>query len=487
MNRQSIVKGFFGISVLLGLVLLSSAAAFRLTALPDLAKILPQEGTEGFFLIRKPDTFPWVSGRGWAQVNGTALTFLEVNSSQDAENYLLSLRAEGEELTEQEATRSLWSTVTCYPSSPNPCFTWMGDLLILSEDESLLVTLQKVAAGEQASVKDSPNYQNVRSRLASWNGGFAYFDLQKLLPYYTEDFSIFKPLLALYPAFGTSLKPQGDSWSAESFLAVDKTLIDNSAYWHPTEKYTATLLPWTSDTLAVEWGGRELGEQVQQMQTLLQKRTPEGAGLFAEKLQTQLQNLFGSETTFTELLPLLDGEQYFAFTPGSDFLFLTQFDSDAEVTQALALKDLFATHYLFAKTFQTESGETQAKLTSLTESTGQNENYQYYTFSVEDEEVATVIITEKLAIVAQKQETAFATLDRVLGKTAPRPVDSLDSILSGSNELFTVHCLLLPDGSILKTLLGDFATITTARKLFDDGIFARSLVDLSATTHASAP
>ncbi len=481
MNRQSIVKGFFGISVLLGLVLLGSALVFRLTALPDLAKILPQEGTEGFFIVRKPDVFPWVSARGWAQVNGTALTFLEVNSSQEAENYLLSLRAEGEVLTETQATRSLWSTVTCYPSSPNPCFTWMGDLLILSDDENLLATLQKVAAGEQASVKDSPNYQNVRSRLASWSGGFAYFDLQKLLPYYTEDFTIFEPLLALYPAFGASLKPQVDTWSAESFLAVDKTLIDNSAYWHPTEKYTAALLPWTSDTLAIEWGGRELGEQVQQMQTLLQKRTPEGAGLFVNELQTQVQNWFGPETIFPDLLPLLDGEQYFGFTPGGDFLFLTQLDSDAEIQSALQLKDQFSENYIYAKTFQIENGETQARLVPLAEATGQHENYQYYTFSAEGEEVVTVIVTEKLALVAQKQETAFATLDRLLGKTAPRPVDSLDSILSGSNELFTVHCLLLPDGSILKTLLGDFATITTARKLFDDGIFARSLVDLSAT------
>lgn len=493
MNRQKAVKGFFGISVLLGLILIASAVVFRITALPDLAKILPKDGTEGFFMVRTAESMPvlksnpyanlpWVNALGWAEVDKKSVTFLKVNSSQEADKYLQSLLLEGEQFTGKRATRSLWSTVTCYPASKNPCFTWMGDLLILSDDENLLVTLQKVASGEEESVKNSPNYQNIRSRLATWSGGFVYFDLQKILPRFSDDFKIFEPLLELYPAFGASLKPEAKAWTIESFLAVDKSLIENEAYWHPTEKYEARFLPWTSDNFAVEWGGRDLGAQVLQMETLLQKRTESGAALFAKEFETQLQKLFGSDLSFTEdLQPLLDGEQYFGFTPNDDFLFLTSLDSEDELNKALQLKEAFSANFLFAKNFQTPDGEIQARLTSLTQTTGQYQNYQYYSFSVEDEEVATVLFTESMAIVSKKQATAFNALDRMEGRSALRSVDSLDSLLTGSNELFTVHCLLLPDGSILKALLGDFDTITTARKLFDDGIFARSIVRLSAT------
>jgi hypothetical protein len=493
MNRQKAMKGIFGISIVLGLVLIAAAVVFRFTALPDLAKILPKDGTEGFFMVRtsaaqpvlKSNPYanlPWVNALGWAEVDKKSVTFLEVNSSQEAENYLQSLQAEDEQLTSNRATRSLWSTVTCYPVSKNPCFTWMGDLLILSDDENLLETLQKVASGEVKSLKNSPNYQNLRSRLPSWSGGFVYMDLQKILPRLSEDFKIFEALLELYPAFGASLKPADGTWSIESFLAVDKSLIENAAYWHPTEKYEAKFLPWTPDNVAVEWGGRDLGSQMLQMETLLQKRTPEGADLFQNEFQTQLQKLFGSDLSFTDdIQPLLDGEQYFGFTPSSDFLFLTSLDSEDELNKALQLKDRFAANYLYAATFQTPEGEIQARLTPLTQTTGQYQNYQYYSFTVEDEEVATVLFTESMAIVSKKQATAFETLDRMEGRSALRSVDSLDSLLSGSNELFTVHCLLLPDGSILKALLGDFDTITTARKLFDDGIFARSIVRLLAT------
>lgn len=492
MNRQKAVKGFFGISILLGLILIASSVVFRVTALPDLAKILPKDGTEGFFMVRMAESMPvlksnpyanlpWVNALGWAEVDKKSVTFLEVNSSQEADTYLLSLRLEGEQLTSNRVTRSLWSTVTCYPASKNPCFTWMGDLLILSDDENLLETLQKVAAGQEESVKNSPNYQNTRSRLATWSGGFVYLDLQKILPRLSVDFKIFEPLLELYPAFGASLKPKDNMWFIESFLAVDKSLIENDSYWHPTEKYEARFLPWTPDNLAVEWGGRDLGVQVLQMETLLQKRTEEGASLFAKEFETLLQKLFGPDFSFTEgLQPLLDGEQYFGFTPSNDFLFLTSLDSEDELKKALELKEAFASNYLYAKNFQTPEGEIQARLMPLTQNTGQYQNYQYYSFTVEDEEVATVLFTESMAIVSKKQSTAFATLDRMEGRSAPRSVDSLDSLLSGSNELFTVHCLLLPDGSILKALLGDFDTITTARKLFDDGIFARSIVRLSA-------
>lgn len=473
MNRQEILKGFFGITLLLGLSLGVMATLFRLNALPNLAKILPEDGTVGFVMMDKfaapsiltdkiPQTAePWVDKVGWAKVGDSTATFLEVNSSQDAENYLVSLKVEGEILTSSRATRSLWSSVTCYPLSKNPCATWIGDVLVLSDDEALLETLQKVVANELPSLQENPSYQNLDSRLASWNGGSAYVDLSKIL---TPPFNFF-------PAIGASMKVSSNLWSVESFLSVDKNLIHGASYWHPTEKYEAHFLPWTPGTLAVEWGGRDAGAQIEQMQALVPMH---------EVLDSELQKLFGSDTDFTkDLAPLLTGEQYFAFTSGTDFLFLTQLDSSEEIQKALDLKDHFGATYQFLKTFTTESGEVQGRLTPLTQTTGQYQNYQYYHFTAEDEEVATVLVTEDTAIVAGKQQTAFDALDRMQGRTAPRPLDSFDSLLPGATELWALHCHLLPDGSILGSLLAGFDTFTATRKIFDDGVFTRSTLTVT--------
>ncbi len=488
MKKQILVKALFALSILLGVLLIAAAIFVKWTSLPDLAEILPLE-TESFYLVKTAHTGTvlkspyvsesWVDAYGSATVDNAKLTILQINSSEAAEQYLKSLKTEGETWESTRATASLWSQVTCYSKKSQPCFTWMGDLLLLSEDQDLLSTVQKVASGEEDSLKSSSNYQNIRGRLASWRDGFIYADLQKVFPRYQEDFPNLEPLLALYPAVGMSLR-FNQKWQVESTLAIDKTLIEDDAYWHPTEKYSGRLLPWTSESFAVEWGGQNLGEQWAQVQNVLKKRTPLAAQAWDEEIQNKVENLFGPDVDFgIQLMPLLNGEQYLGFTPGSDFLFITQLDSNEEVTQALQLKDLFAEYFLYGKTYRIESGETRAEWIPVEESTSQYQGYQYYSFSAEGNAVATVLLTENLALIGGQEQTVFTALDRSLGLQAPRTLDNLDSLITGSDELFTLHCLLLPEGSILKTLLSDFDTIITARKLFDDGSFSRSVVQLS--------
>ena len=481
MTRQEILKGFFGISLLLGLSLGAMAVLFRLNALPDLAKILPADDTVVFVMVDKSaalsilkekiplSTQAWVDRVGWAKVGDSTATFLQVNSSQDADHYLASLKSQDETLSTARATRSLWSGVTCYSLSQNPCYTWVGGLLVLSDDETLLQTIQKVAAKEEPSLRQNPDYQNVDSRLASWNGGMAYVNLKKILP---APFDFF-------PAIGVSMQSANDIWTMESFLSVDKSLLNGESYWHPSQKYEARFLPWTPGTLAFEWGGRDSGSQAQKMDTLVRLRDSTLEGLLHTQLQTKLEKLFGPVDFTTELAPLLSGEQYFGFTPSADFLFLTQLDSNDEIQKALDLKDRFGGNYLFLKTFQTESGETQGRFVPLTQSTGQYQNYQYYEFTAEGEEVATVLVTEDTAIVSGKQQTAFDTVDRMKGLTAARPLDSFTPLLPGATELWSVHCQLLSDGSILGSLLAGLDTFTAARKLFDDGIFTRSTLTVT--------
>jgi len=485
------LKALFLTSLLAAFGLAFTAVLFRLDALPKLAKILPKEDTEFFAIFTlKPDwasfmgtpvtQLPWIDSWGLAQVKGQKLSLAEVNDTAAAQAFLDATLIPGQVRTETRATQSLWSTIYCNPAPSTTCFTWIGDLLFTSEDPSILDSIQKVASHQEASVADSPHYQNVNSRLASWTGGFVYADLEKLQPDWLQTSGAMEALLKLYPVFGATLRQQAGEVTAESFLAVNKNSIGGGAYWHPTQKYEAKLLPWTPDTFAFEWGGLDASAQWEQIKALLQSLDPSARELADADFTTRLKSLFGPDVDFTrDLAPLLDGEQYLGFTPGKDFLALTQLNSPEEISLASRLKDQFGAHHLFAQNFQTPSGETQARSVPLVQSTGQYNGIQYYSFTAEGEPVATVLFLENLAIVGSSEQVVFDALDRIQKTQTARDLDSWKDLLSGADEIFSVHCLLLPDGSILKTLFNGFNTVVSTRKLFDDGIFTRSSLTVS--------
>lgn len=487
-SRQKILKALFVTSTVLGFLVGLAALALHFLSLPDLSKLLPKDETLAFYIVdREPAvgylsavtplaTEVWVKRIGWAQVNDTILWFAQVNSSEAAQNYLKTKLPEGQQWISERPTHSLWSSVSC-SNDESTCFTWIGDILILSDSRESLNAVQKVAAGEAPNLGESNNYQNLRNRLSAAQSGFLYVDIQKALPHFSEDFEVLSRLIALYPVFGATFTRNDGHWDSESFVAIDKSLIQNQPYWHSTEKFEAKLLPWTAEDQAIEWSGRDLGAQLLQMETVLSQIKPGFEWQLKEDLENRWEKIFGPEVNvLSDFLPMLTGESYFGFTPEQDFLFLTELESEEDVQTVLSLKENFANAHRAEIRFTTPSGELQARFVPMEQSTGSHNNYQYYSFTAEGEELATVIVTEHLLIVAQKQSTAFATLDRFLGLTEPRSLDTVDTLLTGSNEFMSLHCLLLPDGSILKALLKNLDTVVLSRKIFDDGSFARSRI-----------
>ncbi|QQR54670.1 hypothetical protein IPG41_05790 [Candidatus Peregrinibacteria bacterium] len=474
LSTEKLPKGLFLASFILLAWLAVFAVVVRWNALPNLAELLPKEETEAFWMLELDDlkksqmtspaafnTFlntplenlPWVSRVGGAWMKSGDLSIAEVNSKAEAQDFLESLKTPEEEFLKESLDGSLWSTVYCYSETQPYCFTWVGDLLFVADQKELLISVQKTALGELENLESDGKYQNVRGRLAHWNGGFYYLDLQKVSRRFMDDFGAAASLLQLFPSMGGALEYP----NAESFLAVDKTLLGDQVFYRPEESYQKKFLPWTSKELAWEWGGQNLYAQWKRMEEILSENSPSAGIVWRAETMALFTRWFGADFNFeTQFAPFLDKEQYFAFTPNGHFLFITELEA-GEAKQLDELKN-----QLISKLPEQAILEQVKKNDSLS-----------YELKVDGQVQFTFMVLNNAFILSDSPQLALSTLDRALGQEEPRNLQEFSDLLSGADEVVILHCPLLPDGNILKTLGGKESILST-RKLFDDGVFTRT-------------
>lgn len=496
---STIPKALYLASVLLLAWLAIFAGVVRWNALPNMAELLPGESTQAFWILDQADltasgvqipaeqslfmgtpldSLLWIKRFGAAWVDGREVAFAEVSSTSDAEAFLDGLKMKGETYEETQAGVSIWSTVFCYAQGQPHCFTWVGDVLFVAGEADLLVSIQETAAGLSPSLESQAKYQNVKGRLSHWNSGFYYIDLQASSSRFVAEFGAASALLELFPSMGGVLRYQalegGNAYLAESFLGVDKALLGGEAFYHSEEAYEQKLLPWTPNEFAWEWGGENLFAQWERIGEILGSLSPSSGIVWEAQTNAALTKWFGSNFDFrAELAPLLDQEQYFGFTPDGNFLFIAELEA-GEAKQADALKDRMAEHLEFQVTRTNEKGEIVAEVLKPSVELVKRNDTVTYEFKVNGEVKLNLVILNNALILSNSSELALSTLDKALGHAESRDLQELEGLLPGSDEVLILHCPLLPDGNILKTLGGGFESILTTRKLFDDGVFTRT-------------
>lgn len=506
-----LVEGLLLCSILLLAIFMMIALYVRLNALANPAALLPAEETEGFLLLSREDyaaTTPiadqsefvnsvlghpaseltWL-GRdlAFASVDGNWVTFLEINSKGGAQDFLDSLKTEGEEYTgeQAEAQRMLSNNVAtghnnvkCFVSLPT-CFLFLDDFLVLSSSPETLNLLDE-AQFSAPKLSDSSDYQNVRGRLPAFSSAFLYVNLEnarRQLTRYANSLGISEPgflesVFQIFPAFGASLRMESTGWYVESFTPVDKSALNGEAYYHPVAKYEQNLLAWTQP-FAFEWGGENIGAQLTRLSEIFTQLNSTASLVFESSLEDTLGEILG-QTELSEVLPLLDGEYYLGYTPDNSFLALIELDNESELQTAGQLKDRFAQNYRYKKLSIDDKGETRAELLPLTTSLLDYADHQYYKFEADGHTLAVVAFLDNLAVLASSEEVLFATLERRSGRQSGRPLEDFMVLLPGSDEIFILNSAFLPEESILNSLLSTFTHLASTRKLFDDGVTART-------------
>lgn len=509
----------------------------KLSRLSDLADFLPADSTQAFIVM---DAYDYFSSVGTAETDDTAtdadatdesspllthllgtplsqldffagdigyalvgddlVTFIEVSSERAAEDFLGTMLTEDEEfqvLGEDSESSSREQKALCFEHSQPYCFTFLGDLLTLTSSEESMQQLLAVAEG-QPSVSSTANYGNVRGRMASITSAFIYVDLQlarKQTIAFMGDFGVLEPgyldsISQLFPTFGATIKMEPASasepgdWYAESFFAVDKGVINGDAFFQSTSKYDQNFLQWTSGNQIFEWGGDDLQAQLSRISEILHGLNESAAIIFDSSQNEALQAIFGNDVTADEYASLLDGEYYFGWTPNTltdgmsdgTFNLILQLDNEEEVAKATKLKDLFASNATYQKIYTVEGGEQRAEILAVQTEVNTFANVQYYKFTSADQTIALVAIFEDKVVMSTSEDEFFDMIGRIRGGQELRLTSEFEVLLPGSDEIALLNLNFLPDGNILKTLLGHFDHAAGTKKIFHDGIFSRYLL-----------
>jgi hypothetical protein len=472
-------KTLFALSLVLGFMLLSLLFFVQSQRLPHIAEWLNEAETEAF-VVFKADALPQYStllghstqelnwlGRDMAVVltKKGVINFYEIDSRQAALNFFEDLLEENKKFEREEANTD--EEILCYQDTFADCFSFHGPFLVVSSNPAAISELWKEGEPRLSSNAD---YQNVHQRLPYMATVFAYIDLSNsnslLSNTVTGQAALVQSVLQIVPAMGMTLEKKDDHWYGEAFTAIDKMKIDGEAFFRHFNKYQQELIPWTSGLHAFEWGGHNLEAQVQALSTHLKTLSPSSALVFDSMLK-----IWTDEYLAGDPLPLLKSEYYFAWTPDSDFLFMTQL-GEGQSTEAEQLKNNFVERFVYEEEVSDSSGELKSTRTPVVQNEVYYESVPYFQIMAGEKNIGNITIHKDTLVITKEKSTLLEVLDRMNGREDHRPKEDW----TGIDEIFGMNLSALPDDNILRTLLTDIDQISGGTKLFDDGIFNRFIL-----------
>jgi hypothetical protein len=278
-------------------------------------------------------------------------------------------------------------------------------------------------------------------------------------------------VLHIFPAYGASIQMKGEEWNSESFIPVDKEALGDVPFLHPNIKFRRELATYSAEGFQFEWSGVELWTQVSTLLAHVEGLNPAAAIVLDENVQSLWKTYFG-EAPLENYGSLFDQEQYLAWTSEEDFLWMLTIESDEDYEKALSLKDFFLQNYTHTEVTFNSEGEQMAKNTTLSATREKYKGDDY--FNVESEYF--IAILDEIAVATDNEALFFETLDKFNGRTERRSLDEVASILLGADHYLRLDMTIFPESHIIHLLLPDVQSSTFSTKVFDDGIYNRSIL-----------
>jgi hypothetical protein len=471
--KRFLPEGIFVAALVLLLLMISLTTFMRLTGLPNVAEILPAEGTSAFITINTEDylasvenpsplitdlTNTEISGDhiAFAYIQGELVPLIEVNSKFKAKNFL-----ETAQITD---------------------YIFLKKFLVMTPTQTVRTALESVNDGA-ATVESTSWHQNARGRLPYSASAQAFADLRTSrtnlvqllgeIGYYEPGY--LETILQIFSSGGVSIKMTPEAWDAELFVAVDKDQINGEAFFSHKLKYRKEFIELPSKEYAFEWGGHDLSSQLLQMSELLAILNPSASLFFDGAVQEKAKTYFGSEISLEELCLILTDEYYFGWTPGETATLILETDQETAET----LKDLFAANYIFSENYSSSNGEIRATNSNLEGTSAEYNGDRYYRFGVGENTLLRLAILEDSSIMSTSEDEFFAILDKIQTGQNLTSSSDLGSLLIGADELTAINLALFPEEHILRTLLDNFDKISSSRKIFDDGVYSRYSMTLA--------
>ncbi len=302
-----------------------------------------------------------------------------------------------------------------------------------------------------------------------------------------------QPFMSLLDSEGLALVALDDKFAVQTFISLNRAILEDSKYIDFKEKYSADLTQYVDANAIAFWGGENLEYQVKRMLEALAGGDNAVIEVFDKIIQGYSQKYFGPEVNFnTDLLPLFANE--FALTMEKNGeeqvykLIVELTDPSAEAVKIHEIADNFAeigavfepkvVEYIL------EDGTVSKEIVAVAEAIIKEEVIYQGTTIYElkmgkQDWVIAYSIIDNVAIIATDTQGIKSAIDAKNGeisslKTSDTYSKLIAPVLKHSDEVsyFNMEELLptMFEGEILPPMLGLVSSLSSGKSYFDDGI-----------------
>jgi hypothetical protein len=466
------------------------------------------------------DVEPWLGRRvGMGLLTGAKPGQLErvyFIESRDHEMTLAFMKGQSLKEANEEmiATEYKGYKIYSYTISHLIEFTFINNYLVIAENGPMLKTLLDGLAAQEIRLADSEDYRKAANNLPQGALMQGYADMQKFMALLAgdqtfmakkgQDFMAFKPFLSIFRNAGMTVFADKDKFVVQTFTGLNKDALKEGQYLTYGEKYKGSLLSLAGGEPVILAGGHDLSKEINRIAEIFSGGTKTSALVFEGLLEAQKEIYFGKEVSLkNDIYPLLTGEYLFTvdnslekpqFTlvielpeTGKDIPRLEKVMSAFEKTsgiftpriQEVTLPDGTKGQEIVASPEKVERYQEKYNETSVTTLKLGETGWSVFYATDGGKVVLTTnkdLLKNILDRAQEKMPAGFSgtNLFRKIVQPALSSADEISIVRVGALTQATG----LNEDEMLKPYLLPFATLTTAKNYFSDGISTIYLLEI---------
>lgn len=376
----------------------------------------------------------------------------------------------------------------------------LSEYIIISDNEEVIKELQ-TPSGKR--LYDSENYRRIDDNMPLNKAAYFFVNFNKIdaeffqtFPFLSEkglSVETVQPFMSLLDSEGLALVALDDKFAIQTFISLNRAVLQDSKYIDFKEKYSANLSEYVDANAMAFWGGENLEYQVKRMLEALAGGDNAVIEVFDKILQGYSQKYFGPEVNFkTDLLPLFANEFALAMEKDGEEqvykLIVELNDPSSEAVRIHEIADNFAE---IGAVFEPkvvehilEDGTVSKEIIAVAEAITKEEIIYQGTTIYElkmgkQDWVVAYSIIDNVAIIATNTQGIKNAIDAKNGEISSLKVSDTYSkliapVLKHSDEVsyFNMDELLptMFDEGILPPMLGLISSLSSGKSYFDDGI-----------------
>ncbi|MFH1533705.1 MAG: hypothetical protein ABID64_02130 [Nitrospirota bacterium] len=376
----------------------------------------------------------------------------------------------------------------------------LSEYIIISDNEEVIKELQ-TPSGKR--LYDSESYRRIDDNMPLNKAVYFFVNFNKIdadffqaFPFLSEkglSVETVQPFMSLLDSEGLALVALDDKFAIQTFISLNRAVLQDSKYIDFKEKYSANLSEYVDANTMAFWGGENLEYQVKRMLEALAGGDNAVIEVFDKILQGYSQKYFGPEVNFkTDLLPLFANEFALAMEKdGEGQIYKLIVELDDPSSEAVRIHEIADNFAEIGAVFEPkvvehilEDGTVSKEIVAVAEAITKEEVIYQGTTIYElrmgkQDWVVAYSIIDNVAIIATDTQGIKSAIDAKNGEISSLKVSDTYSkliapVLKHSDEVsyFNMEELLptMFDEGALPPILGLISSLSSGKSYFDDGI-----------------